>query len=473
MTLSFADADHLVTQHAEEFQRLIKVPDAAKDFRLLFAQYNQSHYRDTLIERAMAALPRSQRVIVGPDLVDFPQLQQRLCQATANVRVIHLTGLEQCLRESPDIWLNAFNYQREQLAAECPVTLVMWLPAALITDFARQAPDLWAWRAAVLDFDIRADAEQHQPISSDKSRLNPQEITARRERLQAVQAYLATTLDSHPNLQASLLKEQGELHGVLGEPKAARASFEQALQLYQGAKDEVNQAESLDSIAALDIAEGHWDQALEALQTQILPRFQQAGIEHSVAVTHGRIAGILQARGDFDEALRIQKEEVLPVCDRLGDIRERAVAMGKIAGILQARGDLDEALRIRKEEVLPVYDQLGDIRGRAVAMGQIADILQARGDLDEALRIRKEEELPVYDRLGDIRLRAVTMGKVADILGARGIWTRPCASEKKKSCRCMIGSGINGNCWSVGRIWRCCYCNFAPLNAKKPPAYVI
>ncbi|EIJ42569.1 NB-ARC domain-containing protein [Beggiatoa alba B18LD] len=140
---------------------------------------------------------------------------------------------------------------------------------------------------------------------------------------------------------------------------------------------------------------------------------QRLGNERGYAIARWQISDILQRRGKLDEALEILQTEVLPAFKRINDERHIAVMYGYIADILKARGELDEALRIRQEEEMPVYERLGDVRARAVTLGKIADILQARGELDEALRIRQEEQMPVYERLGDVRSLLITQVQIA------------------------------------------------------------
>ncbi|MCP4699172.1 MAG: aldehyde dehydrogenase [Gammaproteobacteria bacterium] len=358
------DADHLLELHDAEFIRLQRALNSAKGFRLLFAQSNQPAYQGTLIERLSAAYPHS--AYVSParaGLDDLHALQRYLGELAQKYRIIHLCDLDNWLRPQRRQWLHGWNAWREKLAQECPCTLLIWLTAPLLKDFALEAPDLWAWRAGVLDFNVQQAVSQPVlPVTREIPAADTPAAEKRRLRIQTIQDYLRQHKPEDA-LRASLVLEQGTLHQALGEPDAALECFQQARELYRQLRDEIK-----------------------------------------IAGTYGYIADILFGKGELEEALRIRREEELPVYERLGDVRERAVTMGKIADIMQARGELEEALRIRREEELPVYERLGDVRSLLIGRTNLALLLrqyqgaaaaeEVRDLLCLALRDARKLEIP-------------------------------------------------------------------------------
>ncbi len=409
--------DHLVQIHTGEFERLNRAIRSGGGFRLLLAQYNLPHYRDSLLDRLKDLHDNCRSIYVDRENPsNFDALQMHLADMAETSEVLHILGMAEWPAVSVEEWLPSLNHRREALATKCPIPVVLWLSGGLIKKLALQAPDMWAWRAGVFDFSVRSEVTVPLFMASKDRFLPAPESERRRKRIEELKAYLKSHSDLTPSLRASLLRECGDLHLSIGEPAEAMKCFDKALLLYESLGDEMNIAETRGGIADIHEARGELDEALRILREESLPIFERLGDVRSRAVTMGKIAGIHRARGEFDEALRILREESLPVFEQLGDVRSRAVAMGQIADIHQSSGKFDEtALRIRREEELPIYERLGDVRSRAVTMGKIADIHRARGEFDEALRIYREERLPIAESLGEIRGHAVTMGKVADI----------------------------------------------------------
>ena len=367
--------DDLDSRHSGDFLRLERLLEHGDGFQLVFAACVSVAYRQLLIERIDALHP-SAAVLDLSSRSDPSALLEGMRQIGPQHQPIHLFGIEAWLRRAGPEALRALNYRRETLAADTPSTLVLWVEPATIPIFASEAPDLWAWRTAVLD--LSHPSALREAVHDQTLFLGSAERARREQRLAEISDHLKT-VSKLSGADAGLLLEASHIEESLGDVEAARDRATAARAIFRGLDDRFGEARAA-----------------------------------------GRIAGILQSRGELDEALRIRKEEELPVYERLGDVRSKAVTMGQIADILEARGQLDEALRIRQEEQLLVYERLGDVRSKAVTMGQIADILEARGQLDEALRIRQKEELPVYEHLGEVREKVVTMGKIADILQARG-----------------------------------------------------
>ncbi|TCJ12276.1 hypothetical protein EZJ19_13135 [Parasulfuritortus cantonensis] len=403
-------------RHSGDYLRLARLLERGGGFQLVIATYTSFAYRQQLIERLDGPHVGSAIYEIPPETAPAA-LIDRLSQLGQDHHPIHLLGLEPWLRLAGPDALAALNYRREHLAEILPTTLVLWVEPTTVATLAAQAPDLWAWRTAVLDFSDLPTARE--AIHHEQVFLGNAELAAVEERLADIRAHLAQRRETSA-ADAELMIEASDLARRVGRLDAALADAETARDAFIRLDHPLGRASAQGRIADILQDRGQLDEALRIRTEEQLPVFERLGDVRSKAVTQGQIADILQDRGQLDEALRIRTEEQLPVFERLGDVRSKAVTQGKIADILQARGQLDEALRIRTEEELPVYERLGDVRSKAVTQGKIADILQDRGQLDEALRIRTEEQLPVFERLGDVRSKAVTQGQIADILQDRG-----------------------------------------------------
>ena len=409
----------LESRHSGELMRLHKRINAMSGFRLIFLDFNNPIYRDSLIQNINNATPKKMAVLpLENTLSDFVKIETRLFDLANRYDAIHITHIENWLTENKSAidLFQGFNYHRETIAEKCPVTLLFWMIARDIKDFALTAQDMWNWRTDVFNFTIES---QTRTIKANETFDSTNVSKADRlTRIEEIKQYLHNT-NQTGSAKANLFAELGGVYRSMGQWSEANDNFDKAKALYLELDDRRNEAIILGEQAEILKYKGEIDEALNLHQKR-LKVFEVLGDVREKALTLGRIADILQTRGQLDEALKIREHEQLPVYEQLGDVHSKALTLGKIADILQARGQLDEALKIREHDELPVFEQLGDVREKAVTRGKIADILQARGQLDEALKIREHEQLPVYEQLGDVHSKAVTLGQIADILQARG-----------------------------------------------------
>ncbi len=407
-----------LSQHTGALIRLLNIAEKENGFRLVVAIFSDTVYRSQMIARLGKLVTESKCLDIEAEY-DFFEVLNQLYRLPPNTALLHLIGATAWLQDSSratDL-LHGLNYQREQLAANCPFVIVLWLYDSQVRDLAQNAPDMWAWRAAVLDFALLLEPETiltQREIVTDQA-----DSHERHERLADIETYLSGKGETYAS-DAALFREMARIYALLGDISQAEEASRKACKISREHDDKKGIALAVGFLAHIFKIRGELDEALRIHKEEELPVYKRLGEVRLIAITKGKIANILQSRGELDEALRIRTEEELPVYERRGEVRLIATTKGEIADILQLRGELDEALRIRTEEELPVYERLGEVRSIVVTKGQIADILQSRGELDEALRIRTEEELPVYERLGEVRLIAITKGKIAGILQSRG-----------------------------------------------------
>ncbi|ETX01539.1 MAG: hypothetical protein ETSY1_07045 [Candidatus Entotheonella factor] len=412
-----------LSQHTGALIRLLNIVEKENRFRFVVAIFSDTAYRNQMIARLEKLVSENQCLDIEAEH-DFFEVLNQLYHLPSNTALVHLLGASAWLQDSSratDL-LHGLNYQREQVAANCPFVIVLWLYDSQVRDLAQNAPDMWAWRAAVLDFSLPLEPEailSQREIVKEKIVSIQADSHERQRRLADIEAYLSKQPKRYAS-DAALLREMSRIYMVFGDITQAEKSARIAYDISHEYDDKQGCAMAVGFLADVFMIRGDLDEALRMRTEEELPIYERLGDARSLVVTKGKIADILQLRSDLDEALRIRTEEELPVYEQLGDVRSLAVTKGKIADILQLRGELDEALRILTEDQLPVYERLSDVREVAVTQGKIADILQLRGELDEALRIRTEEELPVYERLGEVNSIAVTKGQIADILQLRG-----------------------------------------------------
>jgi len=405
----------LDSRHSGAVLRLIDLLDDGESFCWILAEYNNQPYRDKVIAELAAEYPQ-QAILSATASTD---LLAELPQIAQHASVIHLIDTHNWFdNQNPQSLLHRLNQRREWLAQTINRGIVVWLSETNVNNFAHDAPDLWAWRKAVVDFRNHSEDQPSHPLYSLRIDENNSDYADKQQRLIDISEYLQGKTD-YSLADGGLWQEQARILASVGDYEKAIIAIKQGILISQANHDKRATAICYGDLADILHQTGDFNEALRIRREEELPVYEALGDKRSKAMTMGKIADVLYERGEWDEALSIYREEELPVYEALGDKREKAVTMGKIADDLQARGELDEALRIRREEELPVYEALGDKRSKAVTMGKIADVLQARGEGDEALRIRREEELPVYEALGDKRDLLVCQANLAMLLEAK------------------------------------------------------
>ena len=404
-------ASDILDEHTGAFLRLRRLWERRSHFSLVLAMVDNPDYRDMLIARLDTVLPGARIDLTSAD-PPAAWLRQGEAQCAQGLRRLHV-----CLpldARHDDLWWQQANVVRERLADAMPTLQVVWLSQADVDTAAHQAPDLWNWREAVLDFTalvVQPDRMASLPDPAKALGFGT-DAPALTERLAEIDAFLTRQSqlpDPDERLSAHLLLEAARAHRQLGQWSQSASAALQAADLFAACGDAAHAAKATAEEADILRLTGSLDKALAVLTHNVLPVYERLDDVHSRAVTMGKIADIFQARGQLDEALRIHHEEALPVYERLGDVREKAVTMDKIADILQDRGQLDEALRIRREETLPVYERLGDVRSLLVGRTNMAILLMQRGTqqdqlevarlLSQAYQAARDMQLPEADQI--------------------------------------------------------------------------
>lgn len=233
----------LTAGHEEAYRSLERILHDGGRFKLILLQFNDPTYRDALIAKINAAATNPAVLHVSVETFpEFTGLETRLTELARDHAVIHLTGLENWLfpHDAPTR-VTGFNYHRETIAENCPAALLLWLTEPDIRDFAVQAPDMWAWRAGVLDFSVV-------------------------QRVDEILSYLDRAPDIAAGLKASLLHELGQLLHTTAE---ALECFESALALYRKDNNRLGEATTLSNIALVNLHLGKPAEALDAYRQSL------------------------------------------------------------------------------------------------------------------------------------------------------------------------------------------------------------
>ena len=336
----------------EGFARIVKLIRARPHkFQFLILDCRDQLLRERLIKGLddflhAAGRRTAELRLTAQDHPDFAALERRLKLLAETNSAIHVTGGPAWFDSAR--W-EAFNIRRESVAHEVRAGLLFWLDDESISDLARVAIDLWAWRTAVITF---STAPQRRDARVPDVRIIDDRTHGERSgRIEFLRRTLLEP-DIPDDIRAGLALELGDLAASTGRVDDAESAYRTAL------------------LAAPD--------------------------ERSRAITMGRIADILYARGELDEALRIRREEELPVYERLGDVRSRAVTLHNLAGSLIKAGGLNDArvqeIHAAASEAFAIARQLNLPDAIANTGTLLAQVLGRAGRIKEALPILDEAE---------------------------------------------------------------------------------
>ena len=155
----------------------------AEGFDAAFVKWNFEAERDRYVKRLVDMGPSHNVdfliIDVPPDVKRLKNflgdcLRERAASpesaADQKKRVIIITGLENSLRDGPEI-LADLNFAREAYPQDVPHPVLFWLPEEALAQFIEKAPDFWRWRSDVFEL---ATAEgpsrrRYEPAPQGKS----------------------------------------------------------------------------------------------------------------------------------------------------------------------------------------------------------------------------------------------------------------------------------------------------------------
>ncbi len=271
---------------------------------------------------------------------------------TANATVFFVSGLQR----GGELAYRSLNIRREYFVARC-LRVVLWLTDKEAASLPLKAPDFWAFRSGVVQFEeaveperlaaaVREWREDATPFAETEAK-----IAFREALLKDLPEEESTTAT-----RADLYYALGVLHLSLNNHEQAIAYLERALHL----------------AASLDDAKLQLDCLL------------------NLGKSHHRVGKHDQALGHYNRALAFTRERD----DRLGE----ANTLQAIGDVHQFKNDLVAALSAY-EEALGLFRKVGSRLGEANTLKAIGDVHRFEDDLVAALSAY-EEALGLFRKVG-------------------------------------------------------------------------
>ncbi len=259
----------------DQIERVIRWGD---EFRLAFVKCNHPAQRETL-RRSLLDRLHDQRVLeitLEKPIVSLLDEVRPLWNPDQPLVAVCVYGLEYSLREQGENSpvLGRLNHERDLLRQSVPAALLIWLPDFALDYVARGAPDFWAWRSGVYEFQtdstlwILESIEalgNHNYVSLLSVEDKQKAITRIEELLRTSQA-LAHQDKQVKQTNHRLLNQLGLLYESLGQYDKALDHYQESLKLAKSLGDRSGESKTLNNLSQIDSKRGHYDVALRYLE---------------------------------------------------------------------------------------------------------------------------------------------------------------------------------------------------------------
>ncbi len=265
----------------DQIERVVRWGD---EFRLAFIKCNHPAQQETL-RRSLLERLSDQRILEIPlekpivvSLLDEIRLPWSPNQPPVAVCVY---GLENSLREQGEHSpvLGRLNHERDLLRQSIPAALLIWLPDFALDYVARGAPDFWAWRSGVYEFQTDSALWQMESIAafSDHDAVSlhslswedkQKEIVRLEELLRTSQAL--TRQDKRiKQTNCRILHQLGFLYKSLGKQDEALDRYQQSLKLAKTLGNRAGEGVILNNLSQIYKARGDYATALRYLEESL------------------------------------------------------------------------------------------------------------------------------------------------------------------------------------------------------------
>ena len=294
--------------------------------------------------------------------------------------------------------------------------IVLWLPDALATRLAQQAPDFWSWRGGLFEFVA--------PPPVPTAATQPRELFAPRLEetgdpdsqipiadLQQQIADLAAASPDSP-LLITLHNTLGEAYQRQYDYQAALTHYERALALAQTHQDLPAQARALHNLGDALRKCGRPFQAVD-YYPQALKIYREMGDRQGEANTLNNLGIAYYLLGQYQQAIDFHQQS-LEISREMGDRQGEANSLGSLGNAYGSLGQYQQVLDFYQQS-LDIAREIGDRQGEAISLlnmgiaaAEIGDEPEAQSDYEAARAIFCELGLQHSVEKCDKAIRALT-----------------------------------------------------------------
>ncbi len=291
----------------------------------------------------------------------------------------------------------SLQWTREALR-EFAFPIVLWLPDAVATRLAQQAPDFWSWRGGVFEFVAKARAPKlggmamvpsHEMGTEDQS--SPVAI----EDLQQQVAQLEQTAPESP-LLITLYNNLGSAYAGQYQYQPALELYEKALSLAKAKSDPAGEARSLRNLGDALRKCGRPFQAVDYYQ-QALGKYRELGDRNGELNTLNWLGAAFYLLGQYPQAIEYYQQS-LAIAREIGNRRGEANSLGSLGIAYDSLGQYQQAIEYL-QQTLAIMREIGDHRGEANSLFNLGNAF-VRVDQKWDVRQAYEVARALYQSMG-------------------------------------------------------------------------
>ncbi len=143
---------------SEELKALFRLIKYSQDFSIGYARCENITLRQTVVKKLKPLLLEADINLLEINLTSpINNLREVIKSQVKNIgkSSVFVYGLEHSLEgiTAPNQLLGALNMEREWFPRDIPHPIIFWLPSSAIDCVARFAPDFFAWRSGIYNFE--------------------------------------------------------------------------------------------------------------------------------------------------------------------------------------------------------------------------------------------------------------------------------------------------------------------------------
>ncbi len=296
--------------------------------------------------------------------------------------------------------------------------IVLWLPDAVATRLAQQAPDFWSWRGGVFEFVaearglVREGAVPMPTRDTDReSAGNPVATTDLQQQI----AQLEQTTPESP-LLITLYNNLGEAYARNYDYKQALEIYDQALALANAKQDPAGQARALRNLGEALRNCGRSFQALDYYQ-QALGKYRELGDLTGELNILNCLGAAYYLLGQYQQAIEYYQQS-LAIAREIGNRLGEANALCNLGSAYSSLGQYRQAIEYQQQS-LEIVREIGARQGEATSLGNLGNTYFSLGQYRQSIEYQ-QQQLEIAREIGDRNGEARSLGNLGTAYDALG-----------------------------------------------------
>ncbi|PZV08685.1 MAG: hypothetical protein DCF32_04225 [Leptolyngbya sp.] len=296
--------------------------------------------------------------------------------------------------------------------------IVLWLPDAVATRLAQQAPDFWSWRGGVFEFlaEVRVPEQGGMvPVPTREVGTEAAGSLMAIEDLQQQIAQLEQTAPESPLLIT--------LYNNLGKAYSDKYNYQQALELHEKAlalaetkTDPAEQAKSLRNLGDALRDCGRPFQATDYYQ-QALSKYRELGARKDEEKTLNRLGLAFEDLGQYPQAIEHYQQSLI-IAKEISEHRGEEASLSNLGNVYFLLSQYQQAIEYHQQSLV-IAREIGDRLGEAASLANLGSAYLSLGQYQQAIKYY-QQALVIARENGGHLTNANFLGNLGAAYGLQG-----------------------------------------------------